>query len=365
MIPDLIAHQNRAQLRERVKKEAHSPEYVFQLLNAIETMAIQDKHTLFEHSSSGPIKLHFKGQTWQTGLFSTPSLAELESKQTRRSQAKFRFHIMSGADPLTDIGSLQAFAAPHTLFQMASQFNTLESPGPYITPITRYLSDPTQGPRAAISAFAGTFSRHYAAIDKDPSQSFTQSEQHEINLLSDAIPISQIAQIKGGYLLAEYIYDAPALAKQLKQNFSRIRVGFQSQVQVGLGHNWVGKVSQPTLINQVMSSTLAGGAYSPGIDLNLGPWKEICLSLLKASYYGTLLLAILAKDKYVVLTPIGGGVFDNPHGLIWEALFWALDKAEPFLEEPIDIALNAYHFKLDDGLCSKALETREGERLLF
>ena len=34
----------------------------------------------------------------------------------------------------TDIGSLQATAGPGMLFQVASQFNCLEAPGPFVTP---------------------------------------------------------------------------------------------------------------------------------------------------------------------------------------------------------------------------------------
>ena len=52
---------------------------------------------------------------------------------------------------LTDIGALQASAPPGSLFQVASQFNCLESPGAYVTPVAAYLGDPTQGPRASIS----------------------------------------------------------------------------------------------------------------------------------------------------------------------------------------------------------------------
>jgi hypothetical protein len=64
--------------------------------------------------------------------------------------------------PATDIGSLQATAGAGTLFPAASQFNCLESPGPYVVDVADYFHDQTQGPRASISAFPGTLPRHYA-----------------------------------------------------------------------------------------------------------------------------------------------------------------------------------------------------------
>lgn len=50
------------------------------------------------------------------------------------------------------------------VFQVASQFNALEMVGPDVRPedgVTRYASDPTQGPACAISCPAGTVFRNY------------------------------------------------------------------------------------------------------------------------------------------------------------------------------------------------------------
>ena len=74
-----------------------------------------------------------------------------------------RFFVLDGASPVTDIGALQATAPAGSLFQVASQFNCLEAPDARITRVADYIHDPTQGPRASISAFPGTFIRHYAA----------------------------------------------------------------------------------------------------------------------------------------------------------------------------------------------------------
>jgi hypothetical protein len=52
------------------------------------------------------------------------------------------------------------------LFQVASQFNLLEMVSPDVTPehgVTRYQSDPTQGPACAIAAGAATIYRNYFA----------------------------------------------------------------------------------------------------------------------------------------------------------------------------------------------------------
>ena len=55
------------------------------------------------------------------------------------------------------------------LFQVASQFNLLEMVSPDVAPedgVTRYQSDPTQGPACAIAAGAATIYRNYFAADR-------------------------------------------------------------------------------------------------------------------------------------------------------------------------------------------------------
>src|SRR5581483_7785035 len=106
---------------------------------------------------------------------------------------RLRLWVLDGAHPATDVGGLQATAPPGSLFQAASQFNCLESPGPYVTPGAQYFRDKTQGPRASISAFPGTLLRHYAAPRRD-GERFVQTDADQLNLLADVLD-PEVAQI--------------------------------------------------------------------------------------------------------------------------------------------------------------------------
>src|SRR5206468_2080013 len=103
---------------------------------------------------------------WSAGHFETPSIGELRSRSTGEGGIG-RLWVFEGISPATDIGALQAAGGGRSLFQVASQFNCLESPGPSIVPVAEYFSDFTQGPRASISAFPATLQRHYAARGSD------------------------------------------------------------------------------------------------------------------------------------------------------------------------------------------------------
>jgi len=116
----------------------------------------------FSFDPDGFATLEVGGHVWHAGRFETPSIAELRERAKRAGAGggRLRLWVLDGAGLATDVGGLQATAPPGSLFQAASQFNCLESPGPYVTPVVQYFRDYTQGPRASISAFPGTLLRH-------------------------------------------------------------------------------------------------------------------------------------------------------------------------------------------------------------
>ena len=199
------------------------------------------------------------------GRFETPSIGELRRRaaSARRggTGGRVRLWVLEGVSPATDIGSLQATTGPGTLFQVASQFNCLESPGPYITPVANYFSDPTQGPRASISAYPGTLLRHYAAPGSDGTRFVQTSDGPQLNLL-EAVCLPGVAQVRSGYLTSSGITDPAAFAKTLEDRFEDICVGVHEDVPVMLGYNWDGGVGGDRRIGQVFTSTFAGAGYS-------------------------------------------------------------------------------------------------------
>lgn len=308
------------------------------------------------------------GETrFSVGRFEAVSISDLQRRaiaaREKVTGGRVRLFILDGVSPATDIGSLQATAGPETLFQVASQFNCLESPGPYITSVANYFNDPTQGPRASISAFPGTLLRHYAAPGKDGERFVQTNNERQINLL-EAVCSPGVAEVRNGYLTSSGISDRLAFINALERRFEEIRVGMHEDVPVVLGYNWDGAVRGERRIGQVFTSTFAGGGYSRSHDTE---HLAICAPLLRAAYLGTLLAAVVLRRSKVVLTLIGGGVFGNPIPLIWEAIQWSLTEVEPLVCEEMNVVLNGRnlgdHLSLDTLL--PAVRARGGAIVQF
>jgi hypothetical protein len=302
---------------------------------------VQDNPSCLEFDERGFATLKAAGGCWAAGRFTTPTLTQLKaaaSARVRQPGARVTFSVLTGSSPLSDIGTLQGFADEGSLFQVASQFNGLEARDPYIAPIAHYLTDPTQGPRASISAFPGTFVRHYAAPRADGSR-FVQTEQDELNLLEHFCRPG-VASVKCGYLQTENVADPVTFARLLEDDFDQLRVGLHEGVEVVFGGGWGGPIRMPApRIAQVFTSTWAGGGYSQG---TLGAQHtRVLKQLQRGAYLGTFLAAAALSQRRVVTTMIGGGVFDNPAHLIWDAILWSLDQLEGVLAEPLEVVVNA------------------------
>lgn len=328
-----------------------------------------DPESSFRFDASGAGTLRTADRSFPAGRFETPSIGALRKRvaaaRTGGAGGRVRLWVLDGASPATDIGSLQATAGPGTLFQVASQFNCLESPGPYVTPVANYFGDPTQGPRASISAFPGTLLRHYAAPGDDGTRFVQASDGPQLNLL-EAVCSPGVAQVRSGYLTSSSIADRSALAAALDRRFEDLRVGVHEDVPVVLGYNWDSGVAGDRRIGQVFTSTFAGGGYS-GTSAGDPKYRPICTPLLRAAYLGTLLAAAAAGQPKVVLTLIGGGAFGNPVPLIWESICWAIGELEPLLSAELDVVVNGRnlgdHIRTEDIL--PAVRARSGAVVAF
>ncbi len=305
------------------------------LLASIESEVAAHPERCFTFDGDGQATLVAAGHAFAAGRFTTPQIGELRARVGRRADAHLKgghgrllLSVLRGAHPLSDIGTLQATAAPRTLFQVASQFNCLEAPGPQLVPVRDYVHDYTQGPRASVSAFPGTFLRHYRAPAADGSH-YVQTDARCIDLLADAVPAS-VARVVGGYLQPANIRDVGRLAAALEEGFDQLRIGAHAGVQVVFGHDWNGAVpGDAPPIAQAFTSTMALGGY--GRDDGDPALTAARRQLLRAAYLGTLLAALDLDCDTVVLTMIGGGVFGNPLRDIWDAIHWALDEVEPLV----------------------------------
>jgi protein-tyrosine phosphatase len=305
-----------------------------ELLDHVEREVAASPGSCLSFGEDGEATLSAAGRTFAAGRFTTPTIGELRSRVAARPHAaggRVVLSVLHGAHPLSDIGTLQATAPPGTLFQVASQFDCLEAPGPYVVRVRDYLGDSTQGPRASVSAFPGTFLRHYCAPAADGSR-FEQTDERCLNLLADVFDAS-IAEVRSGYLQTQHVRDEDALARALVERFDHIRVGVHAGVEVVFGNNWSGPVPNPSQrISQVFTSTMALGSYSHRApDESAQPLATACRQLLRAAYLGTLLAALELDCKTSVLTMIGGGVFGNRHRDIWDAIHWSLDAVDPLV----------------------------------
>jgi hypothetical protein len=318
----------------------HSRDHVHRLLTAIEAEITRSPSACFTVTSEGAVTLRVAGRTYHAGRFEVLTIADLRARIRPRPEApgRIRLSIVRGTGPSSDIGRLQAIAPEGVLFQAASQFNCLEAPSAHVVAINQYTFDPTQGPRASVSAFPGTFVRHYFAPRSDGTR-FIQTDLDCVNLLADVLD-PRIARVRSGYLQPHDIHDAAALASALEQRFDQIRVGLHDDVEVVLGGDWGGSV--PTAphhrIAQVFTSTIALGGY--GRDDGSRQLVTIRQQLLRAAYLGTLLGAVALGKHTLVLTMIGGGVFANPHDAIWDAIHWASDQVAPLVHDTFDLVVN-------------------------
>lgn len=299
---------------------------------------------------SGSATLTAGGHAWSAGRFEAVSLGELRSRARRKQgdaggglkageRPRARLWLLDGVSPATDIGALQASASEGSLFQVASQFNCLESPGPFVSTVERYLTDPTQGPRASISAFPATLLRTYAAPAPGGGTFVQTTDGPQIELLGDVCDPA-VARAQNGYLMDDSVRDTAAFFAAIHDQLDAIKVGVHDGVEVVLGYDWDGAIlgGQRRHVAQVLTSTVAGGAYG-GEGLG-AMFEPICRVLLRAAYLGTLFAAAaLGKDR-VVLTLIGGGVFSNPVTAIWEGIQVALAEVEPILRGDLDVIVN-------------------------
>lgn len=332
---------------------AMSKRDVCTLLGTIERQVKASPQARFALDAEGTATLQVDARSYHAGRFEVPSIQSLEQRARDRGRAagSIRLSILGGVDPMTDIGALQASSPAGTLFQVASQFNCLEATGAHMAQIQDYPHDNTQGPRASVSAFPGTFLRHYFA-PREAGGRFVQSDRDALNLLGDVLD-PRVAQVRSGYLTSDGILDAKQLARALEDRFGEIRVGLHDDVEVVLGADWGGAVpnAPKQRIAQAFTSTIALGGYSRDDgSREIGIVRQ---QLLRAAYHGTLLGALALGKQTVVLTLIGGGAFGNAHRAIWDAIHWAVAEAAK-LGGGLEVIVNAHGDKVEPADIERA-----------
>lgn len=290
----------------------------------------------------GVLRSHVNGKKFTCGSLEIPCLSDLRQR-VRESLIKtgkisLREVIGNVQDLHADISNAGA------LFQVASQFNLLEMPGPSITPehgVAGYENDHTQGPACAVAAGAGTIYRNYFA---DVNGEIGQSADNQIDCLAGiGEALGNIDEclwkMQNGYALASeggLIEIENHLTSLVETDIDKLRgllrLGIQWNTEVTIS-------ASKQIVSQAYCSALPV-AYS---DYSASLWEEFARMILEASYEATVCTGILnylkTGNNKLFLTLIGGGAFGNDIDWIIEAIRRAL---EIYKDTSLDVVIVSY-----------------------
>lgn len=284
-------------------------------------------------------------RTFDCGLFETPSLAELRDRVNKVDTSNNSSQKNRLSEIVADVSDLHREPRnTHAVFQAASQFNCLEMVSPEVTPergVGIYQNDWTQGPACAIAAGAGTIFRNYFVPLGDQ---IGQTATRQIDCLSqfgDALGNSENRywEMRNGYALVDV--EKLGQLESLLNSASHAELDrLRSLVRIGMQwHTDVTKVGCEHQVSQAYCSGLPVG-YCGHATADWGPFATL---ILEAAYEATLCSAMINRaekrsDK-LILTLLGGGVFENKESWIAAAMVRALRK---FSHCGLDISIVSY-----------------------
>jgi protein-tyrosine phosphatase len=236
------------------------------------------------------------------------------------------------------------------LFQVASQFNLLEMVSSSVTPedgVTRYKSDPTQGPACAIAAGAATIYRNYFA---PVGGGHGQTKERQLDGLADLghelaralnRSVRELWNMQNGYALcsqegltaiaAHLQAQGPAELDELR---AKLRIGIHRDVEVtdAAGDH------RPS-VSQAFCSALPV-AYT---TVPRRHWEAFASLVLEAAYEATMWAGVLNAQRgasnVVLLTQVGGGAFGNDEKWVSAATLRALELVRDY---DLDVKLVTY-----------------------
>jgi len=311
------------------------------------------------------------GVMYKAGRFSTPNLSELELKAAKEGGMGALYGRVRVRNVKGDVATFHSEVENrHATFQVASQFNCLEFPGPRVTPedgITQYVFDRTQGPACSVACGPATALRNYfVEVGGVSGQTYDRQVENLRDMLARLGDAGKHITVRNGYTLADdkglmvvskALQASTSLQKSCQQE---LRVGVHEDVQV-TASEW-GRCQQRDpdhTVTQVFGSACSV-AYT---NSNAGHWASFARLVLLASYEATLWAGLLsamrhdgrAGSRRVFLTCLGGGVFGNPMSWIAEAMQAALEK---FARVNLEVFIVTYSGPIPDAL--EYLERRFG-----
>ena len=236
------------------------------------------------------------------------------------------------------------------LFQVASQFNLLEMVSPDVTPehgVTRYQSDPTQGPACAIAAGAATIYRNYFAPFGGSQGQTARRQLDGLADLGDALssatklPVVDLWTMQNGYALGTQT-GLDAIAQHLGTLTTDQIDLLRGKLRIGIHHDVeVTEAAGPDRprVSQLFCSALPV-AYS---RVPPAHWEPFAVLVLEAAYEATMWATVLNAQRgasnVIFLTLLGGGAFGNHGNWIHAAIRRALKLMTAY---DLDIRLVSY-----------------------
>jgi hypothetical protein len=309
----------------------------FEALTGFREDEVDDVGAMFvvdgEHLTSSA-----NGRTMRVGRFETPTLGEL---RPRVADAE-----LPGRLTLTEVvGDVQQLHLDPdnegALFQVASQFNTLEMVSPSVTPeagIDRYERDRTQGPACAVACGAGTIHRNYLA---PVGTGIGQTAERQIDCLAGVALALGVVDLgmRNGYALPESAELRRATDALVTMNDAEVD-HVRSLLQIGLQHD-----TEVTLngAGHAVTQTYCSAVPVAYSGLSADAWEPLARLVLEAAYEATLAAAVVnaeaSGNRVVYLTLLGGGVFGNPSDWIIDAIQRA---ARVFAAADLDVRIVSY-----------------------
>lgn len=266
------------------------------------------------------------GARYGIGRLSLPTLAQLRARVSAdRGPRSTVANVVGDARALHSDPEFEG-----ATIQVASQFNVLEMTGPFVTPedgVTRYESDPTQGPACAIAAGAATIYRNYFAPLNGQAGQTSDRQLDTLESLGTVLasriglPVTDLWTMQNGYALCTEA-GLSAVSGLLSAVSASERDELRGLLSVGLHRDVqvTDVLDGPRRhVSQVFCSALpvSYGVRSPA-------WEPFARLVLEACYEATLLAAAERPDAPVLLTRVGGGAFGNDDQWIDDAISRAL-----------------------------------------
>jgi hypothetical protein len=290
------------------------------------------------------------GRRFAIGRFDTPSLGTLRAASAVAPRGELRW----SHEAIGDVLGLHALPEnAGAMFQVASQFNCLEFPGPETTPehgVTGYASDPTQGPACSLAAAAATVYRNYHAPCRGGLGQQRDRQIDNLEGLSELLD-GTFYTVRNGYThaTADQLRRLHlALSAHPREHLlAQLRIGVQTRVGVTFAGRW-SEPSHVQHVSQAFCSAVSCG-YVHGVPLDV--WEPLATLVLDAAYEATLHAAAvdLAEGRgsgRVWLTFVGGGVFGNRRNWIADAIRRALTRCADL---PLDVRI-AHYRSIDEEL---------------